>query len=485
MRGVIVIMVFCIYSYTFTQTPVEIISPDIQPELPMSTMLIPTTLGTYATSTATTPTTPSDSIPPALFSANIYDDDKDSIVIVYDQLLDESSVPATTDFNVVGSATDTNAVTSVSISDSIITLVVTSAFDTNEIVYYDYTAGTNPLKGADDGDTCVNINNYYINNNIGGLLSGLVIFDMSIAATITANDGDSVSRVTSQRGNVAINQTSDQFKPIYYEDSTALFYDNTNDRLELTPSIIVDSAFTIEMVADMGTVTSSHFLLKAIGGDDLQISSTTSARNITASVFGSSINKNLGDTTNNIHGEHVYVLTSDADSIWLYVDSVCIIREDADFTGTAEIDGLLTRTSAATTFRTISYIKLSNGVYDPSVIDSVTNNLWGYFTGNQAPTDNPVIDSASIVAGNSTGVTINYSDAEGDAEGTHLYLWQEKAPGGEWANAFGGTKRNATYTTAVGRAGQGYKLRVKVWVRANTGNSCRGEPYISNVINIL
>ena len=89
-----------------------------------------------------TPRTSADSIPPSLQVANL---SASSVVLIYSELLDSSSTPATTDYSLdVGGTTVTPS--SVAVRGAEVALTLSTAATSSDTVTLTYTKGTNPVK---------------------------------------------------------------------------------------------------------------------------------------------------------------------------------------------------------------------------------------------------------------------------------------------------------------------------------------------------
>jgi uncharacterized repeat protein (TIGR02059 family) len=96
-------------------------------------------------------------------SSEVGDVANNILVMTYDLALDESSIPAGSDFAVNdGSA---NAVTNVAISTLYVTLTLTNDVDNGDTVVVSYTKGTNPIQDLDGTDS-LNLTNESVTNNV-------------------------------------------------------------------------------------------------------------------------------------------------------------------------------------------------------------------------------------------------------------------------------------------------------------------------------
>lgn len=117
-----------------------------------------TTIGVYATEIIVP-----DIIAPLYVSSVVENASPSSLVLTYNETLDATSVPATTDFTVNDGAA--NAVTNVAISGTDITLTLTNAIDNGDVVVVSYIKGVNPIQDADANES-VNLTNESVTNNV-------------------------------------------------------------------------------------------------------------------------------------------------------------------------------------------------------------------------------------------------------------------------------------------------------------------------------
>lgn len=119
---------------------------------------------------------PRDVTAPVISSASVADDNRNKIVLVYNESLDTLSTPATTDFSPSLSKT----VTDVAISGSQITLTVNADYAYGDLITISYTSGTNKLRDIHNNNA-VNLTKYSVVNNISSYT-----FDTDAGAYITA-----------------------------------------------------------------------------------------------------------------------------------------------------------------------------------------------------------------------------------------------------------------------------------------------------------
>lgn len=102
-----------------------------------------------------------DVVAPTISTKVVADANKNKIVLTYNEDLDGTSVPATTDFAVSGGKTVTN----VAIVDAIVTLTVNSNYAYGDTITVSYTAGTNKIKDP-SGNLAANLTASAVTNNI-------------------------------------------------------------------------------------------------------------------------------------------------------------------------------------------------------------------------------------------------------------------------------------------------------------------------------
>ena len=99
-------------------------------------------------------------IVPSVSSAQVTDTNKDKVVLTFTAPLDNTSVPATTDFALAGKTINT-----VAIVGSTVTLTVSVAYVNGNVITCNYTSGTNKLKGT-NGKNVVSFSGQSVTNNI-------------------------------------------------------------------------------------------------------------------------------------------------------------------------------------------------------------------------------------------------------------------------------------------------------------------------------
>ncbi len=104
----------------------------------------------------------SDGTPPALVEGAVAGT---SVTLYYDKALDLDSTPATADFTVTA-ASNEQTLSSVSMSETAVTLTLASAVAGNQNVAVTYTAGTNPIRGL-AGNNAANLTNRQVTNRGG------------------------------------------------------------------------------------------------------------------------------------------------------------------------------------------------------------------------------------------------------------------------------------------------------------------------------
>lgn len=98
---------------------------------------------------------------PVFVSAVVENATPTKVVLTYDQTLDESSVPATTDFTLPG-----KTISGVSIVGSTVEVTVSVAYEYGDVITIDYTAGANPIQGATGGPDADSLADAPVTNNI-------------------------------------------------------------------------------------------------------------------------------------------------------------------------------------------------------------------------------------------------------------------------------------------------------------------------------
>lgn len=98
---------------------------------------------------------------PSLSTATVEFAEPTKIVLTYDESLDESSVPDTSDYTPSGGKTVTN----VAVSTTTVTLTCNSAYIHSDTVTISYTAGANPIQDA-AGNDAANLSGEAVTNNI-------------------------------------------------------------------------------------------------------------------------------------------------------------------------------------------------------------------------------------------------------------------------------------------------------------------------------
>ena len=106
-----------------------------------------------------------DTTAPVFSSAEVGNIASNILRMFYNENLDTSSVPATTDFTVNDGAA--NAVTNVAISAGVISLTLTRAVDNGDTVVVSYTKGANPIQDV-PGNDAINLTTESVTNNVAG-----------------------------------------------------------------------------------------------------------------------------------------------------------------------------------------------------------------------------------------------------------------------------------------------------------------------------
>lgn len=125
-----------------------------------------------------------DSTPPSLSTATI---DGASLVLTYNETLDESSTPDASNFTVSGIAAG-NEVSSVAVSGSTVTLTMTYAAVSGDTVTISYAPGDSPIKDV-NGNNAEALSEEPVTNNTSAVSSALV----PLTVTVTADDNYSAT----------------------------------------------------------------------------------------------------------------------------------------------------------------------------------------------------------------------------------------------------------------------------------------------------
>ena len=102
---------------------------------------------------------------PVLQTATVETAAPDEIVLTYDENLDETSVPATTDFNI--DLPSGASVTNVDVTGTVVTLTLDTVIQDGDTVQIDYTSGTNPIQDlATTPNEAADLTNQSVTNNV-------------------------------------------------------------------------------------------------------------------------------------------------------------------------------------------------------------------------------------------------------------------------------------------------------------------------------
>ncbi|MFC1957812.1 SwmB domain-containing protein, partial [Chloroflexota bacterium] len=132
---------------------------------------------------------------PVLSTATVENAAPADIVLTYDKSLDAVSVPATGDFTIGGADAGGQAVSSVAVSGTTVTLTMDSAIVFGNVITISYTAGTNPIQDS-AGNDAANLNNQAVTNNVADVAAP-TNQDTVFASSVSKSGGASVTIVSS------------------------------------------------------------------------------------------------------------------------------------------------------------------------------------------------------------------------------------------------------------------------------------------------
>jgi len=148
---------------------------------------------------------------PILISATIENADPDIVVLIYDQVLNESSVPETTDFSITG-----KTISDVTVTNDTVLITVSEAWSYGDEIAISYTAGTDPIQGAIGGLAADNltdetvINNISMDTDLATYISGLVT-ELSAAQLVKVNNF-----IKNYKAADSLTNLSDAYDVMYY-----------------------------------------------------------------------------------------------------------------------------------------------------------------------------------------------------------------------------------------------------------------------------
>lgn len=150
-----------------------------------------------------------DLTPPHFTSAEIGTWSDDTVHVVFDEPLDETSVPAKIDFTLTDNGTPVT-IDSVTISTDTVFLKLNTAATGGHTYLLDYTSGTNKLRDVAENNASSFIDNSVTNNlTPGGLLDGLVAYwkfdetsGTTFAEEVNGNDATGTSTINSSSGKI-------------------------------------------------------------------------------------------------------------------------------------------------------------------------------------------------------------------------------------------------------------------------------------------
>ena len=120
-----------------------------------------------------------DTVPPVLASAVINNANKNKIILTYNELLDELSIPAIGDFT----ANLGKAVSSITIAGSIATLTMASNYANGDAPTVSYTTGGNPIQDLAGNHAAALVNQVIVNNVAAARQSGYATIANQIQQT--------------------------------------------------------------------------------------------------------------------------------------------------------------------------------------------------------------------------------------------------------------------------------------------------------------
>ncbi len=142
-----------------------------------------------------------DVTPPSLQVVNV---DGSSLVVIYDELLDESSTPATGDYTVDIGGTDYTP-SSVAVRGAEVALTLSTGASMGDTVSLDYTKGTNPVKDLADNDAVAETNRP-VTNHTGATNDRPEFSSEAITISVDENSpimtafGDPIAAIDSDTG---------------------------------------------------------------------------------------------------------------------------------------------------------------------------------------------------------------------------------------------------------------------------------------------
>ncbi len=142
-----------------------------------------------------------DLVAPVLATATIENANLNKIILTYNEDLNASIIPATTNFTVSGGKTVTN----VAIVNGVVTLTVNSNYATGDVITVSYVPGTNKLQDP-SGNLAIALTNQSVTNNIAAAFT-TVAWENLANATDSGGYINYQGAVSGGRGTVSIDPT--------------------------------------------------------------------------------------------------------------------------------------------------------------------------------------------------------------------------------------------------------------------------------------
>jgi hypothetical protein len=196
----------------------------------------------------------SGAVAPVFVSAAIAHATPTKVDITFDLALNESSIPATTDFALTG-----KTITNVAISGMVVTLTVSVTYDYGDVVTVGYTKpGANMLKGLVGGGEVDTFSGESVTNNILypvviGDGNTVTFYDSQLLSTITKDGSNFVSRWNDRLlSGHDLFQSTGSFQPLWSVDG--ILFDGIDNCMKATAFTLIQPEF-IYMVVKQVTWT--------------------------------------------------------------------------------------------------------------------------------------------------------------------------------------------------------------------------------------
>ena len=220
------------------------------------------TTAVYTITVTRAPAAPTDSAAPGLSSATV---DAASVVLAYDEALDEASQPAIGDFSVsvtdsVTAAVSVPVVSAVSVVASEVTLTLSAAVRFGDTVTLDYTAGTDPVRD-EATNPAANLDDHAVTNVTAAAadaqLSTLYLLDAQsavVALSPVSGTGDFSTSVANVVASVTVvSATADSRASVAVSVGGAAVADGAQ-----VPLAVGDTVITVTVTAEDGVTTAVH-----------------------------------------------------------------------------------------------------------------------------------------------------------------------------------------------------------------------------------